>query len=73
MINVNTYVIKNALEMLNKGLEEEFVKLMRGFAATDNFLSKFRMKPCAAILDQIIKRTRTYTEKNHSDKISFPK
>ena len=51
MMSSTTYVVKRSLDMVNKSIEEEFVKLMRGFAATDDFLGKFRMKPCAAILD----------------------
>ena len=47
--------------------------MMRGFAATDDFLSKFRYKPCAAILHQIIKRTKNYSEKQHNEKLEFVK
>ena len=56
-----------------KDLEPTIVEMMRGFAAQEDFLAKFRFKPCAAIIHQIIQRTKNYTEKNHQDKISWVK
>ena len=71
MINWCMNALHTKIKWQGKELEAEVVAMMRGFAASDDFLGKFRFKPCAAILHQIIKRTKNYTEKDHNDKISF--
>ena len=50
--------------------EEQQIKFVRGFSKDDeNYLSKFRIKPCASILKVIIMRTENYTAKDHAKKM----
>ena len=68
-----TYLLRKGLDLAGRDLETEFMALARGFAAADDFMAKFRLKPCAAILHQIIKRTKTYTPSDHEKKLAFAK
>ena len=42
---------------------------MRGFPPGENFLQRFRMKPNAALIRNIVSRTRGYTKEMHIKKI----
>jgi len=43
-------------------LEEFFISKLRGFSASADFLHKFRVKPCAALIAMIHYRTAKYTK-----------
>jgi len=50
--------------------EEELIKKIRGFSKDDaNYIQKFRIRPCSAILRAIIFRTEKYTAKDHANKM----
>jgi hypothetical protein len=51
-------------------IETELVKQMRGFPATDEpYLNKYRVRPCAPLMKQIIDQTKGYSSKDHKAKI----
>lgn len=56
--------------MFGLDVEETQLKVVRGFSKDDeNYLNKFRLKPCAAIIKGIIYRTEKYTAKDHAAKM----
>lgn len=44
--------------------EDFLIDKLRGFAASQDFLGKFRQKPCAPLLAMLYTRTSTYTQKD---------
>ena len=46
----------------NLDMENEIISKLRGFAAVQDFLGKFRSKPCAPLLAMIHYRTANYTK-----------
>lgn len=50
-------------------VEDFFVSRMRGFPPNENFLSRFRVKPNAALLRNIASRVIGYTDADHKAKI----
>ena len=57
-------------EHKKQDMEDYLVSKLRGFASTDNFLNKFRLKCNAALIKNMIYRIESYTPANHNDKIS---
>ena len=46
----------------DKDLTEELIRKIRGFSTTEvDFLAKFRLKPCTALLAMIYHRTANFT------------
>lgn len=48
-------------KLRGKDLQDEVISALRGFAADDEFLAKFRIKPCAALCAMIHHRTSNYS------------
>lgn len=57
-VNVMTRLFK----WVGADSEEVQIRVVRGFSSEDeNYLEKFRLRPCAAIIKTIILRTENYT------------
>lgn len=67
---ISVAIITRLFKWCGVDVEEQQIKVVRGFSKEeDNYLSKFRLKPCAAILKTIIFRTEKYTAQDHTKKI----
>lgn len=59
----------NYFDFQHMDFEDWIIAKMRGFPASDKFLSKFRIKPNAALLKNLHFRTSGYTGEEHNKKI----
>ena len=47
-------------DLRGKEREDFLVSLVRGFQPAENYLSKYRYKPCAAMLAEVYERMSTF-------------
>lgn len=58
---VNRFV-RPVFNIFNIDYKKQVVALMRGFAPDENFLQKFRLQPCASLLNFLLYRLATFDE-----------
>lgn len=60
------YALTKSLWAIGRDPEQEQLKMLRGFPATNEpFLNKFHVKPSAALIRMLIDRTKHYSHKDH--------